>query len=69
MSNEQTALLERLVQVNEQILEKLFDIQNELSTITNELDWTKEHSHSKMQLEWLEEIDTKLYEISLSLGD
>jgi len=63
---ESIALLERLVQVNEEVMEALHDIKFEVSTIASELNWTKEHSHSKMHLNKLEEIESKLFDIELN---
>jgi len=67
MNEEVIALLERLVLVNENVLDTLCDIKSELATINEELDWTKEHSHSKMHLDKLEEIESKLFEIEINL--
>ncbi|WP_233010733.1 hypothetical protein [Rheinheimera faecalis] len=63
MNDTAIALLERLVFINENVLETLNDIKLELSAIKEELDWTKEHSHSKVQLDQLVEIQSILSEI------
>lgn len=67
MNEKVIALLERLVLVNENVLDTLCDIKSELATINEELDWTKEDSHSKMHLGKLEEIESKLFEIEINL--
>lgn len=65
MSDDVVVLLERLVQINERVLEKLDEVKLELSAITNELDWEKEHSHSKVHLDKLKEIESKLFNFEI----
>ncbi|MGS0698769.1 hypothetical protein [Shewanella sp. 30m-9] len=68
MMNEETnQYLQQLVSLNEGILEALFEIKSDIAEIKEELNWTKEHSHSKMHLDKLEEMDSKLFDISLNL--
>ncbi|GAA0538817.1 hypothetical protein GCM10009098_02940 [Rheinheimera aquimaris] len=69
MNEEANQYLQQLVSLNENILEALLDIKSDLTEIREELNWTKEHSHSKMHLDKLEEIDSKLFDISLSMPE
>lgn len=69
MNEEAKEYLQQLVSLNESILNALFDIKSDLSEIRDELNWTKEHSHSKVHLDKLEEIDAKLFDISLSMPE
>ena len=69
MNNEVNQYLQQLVSLNENILEALIDIKSDLGEIREELNWTSEHSHSKMHLDKLEEIDSKLFDISLSMPE
>jgi hypothetical protein len=50
-------------------LEALFDIKSDLAEVVEELDWSKELSHSKMHLDKLEEIDCKLFDLSLNMPE
>ena len=69
MNDEALELLSRLVSVNEEMLSTLEGIKDELSTLNDELNWTKEHSHSKMQLNKLEEIESRLFNIELNTSE
>lgn len=69
MNEETNQYLERLVSLNESILEALFDIKYDLADVIEELDWSKELSHSKMHLDKLEEIDCKLFDLSLNMPE
>ena len=53
-------LLERLISVNERILEKLEDIGSDIDSIKNELNWIEEHSYAKIVYDGLNEISNKL---------
>jgi hypothetical protein len=69
MNEETNQYLQQLVSLNEGILEALFEIKSDIVEIKEELNWTKEHSHSKMHLDKLEEIDSKLFDISINLPE
>lgn len=69
MNEETNQYLQKLVSLNESILETLFEIKTDLAEVKEELNWTKEHSHSKMHLDKLEEIDSKLFDISLNMPE
>lgn len=67
MNEETNQHLQMLVSLNERILEALFDVKSDLDEIKEELNWTKEHSHSNMQLERLQEIESTLVGISCNM--
>lgn len=69
MNEETNQYLQQLVSLNESILESLFEIKSDIAEVKEELNWTKEHSHSKMHLDKLEEIDAKLFSISIDLPE
>ncbi|HIF9252477.1 TPA: hypothetical protein ACX6RB_003630 [Photobacterium damselae] len=60
MDNKIEALLEKLVETNENVLSVLYGILSEIETITSELDWSKDNTHSRAHLERLESIDINL---------
>ena len=84
MSNDRIeALLEQLIEVNEEIKNYLFSIQYDISEIKDELSpykehsfasnlirelsWTEEHSHSSMIVKGFDELSEKLGSIEMSL--
>lgn len=69
MSNESIELLlERLININEAILDKLDDIKNEVTTIKDELDWSQDYSYAKIVNDGLNEITTKLEIIEMEVS-
>lgn len=56
-------LLERLISVNEQILEKLDDVKYELGAIKEEFNWVGNLTYGKMVNDSLSEITEKLINI------
>ncbi|WP_305811426.1 hypothetical protein [Photobacterium leiognathi] len=56
-------LLEKLISVNEQILETVIDIKSEVQNINKELNWVEEYSYAKMVYGSLKEIELKLFSI------
>jgi len=69
MNEEAIALLERLVLVNENILDTLSDIKFQLATLNDEFDWTKDNSYSKTHLDKLEEIEARIYSVELNISE
>jgi hypothetical protein len=69
MNDETTDLLERLIQVNKDMVETLYDIKSSLSIITNDLDIKKTGSYSRMHLIKLEEIESKLANIEINTSN
>lgn len=85
MSNDRIeALLEQLIEVNEEIKNHLFSIKWDISEIKaelspfkehsfasnviKELNWAEEHTHSSMMVKGFEELSEKLGGIELSLS-
>ncbi|MGA4532182.1 hypothetical protein ACPA1H_17740 [Ectopseudomonas chengduensis] len=61
-------LLEKLININEAILDKLDDVKYEVSTIKDELDWIKEHSYAKVVYDGIHEISSKLDTIEMGIS-
>ena len=62
-------LLERLITVNEQILETVTDIKSEVQDINKELNWVEEHSYAKVIYDGLNAIESKLDTIDLGISN
>ena len=62
-------LLERLITVNEQILETVIDIKSEVEDINKELNWVEEHSYAKVIYDGLNAIESKLDTIDLGISN
>lgn len=62
-------LLERLITVNEQILETVTDIKSEVQEINKELNWVEEHSYAKVIYDGLNAIESKLDTIDLGISN
>ncbi len=60
------ALLENLVSINAEILSTLQDIKADIGTIKNELDYTREDTHSGVHLDKLDQIESALADIELN---
>lgn len=56
-------LLERLIEVNESILNEMSEIKTGIEEIKDELNWVGDHSYAKMVYDGLNEIESKLSEI------
>ncbi|KAB2825909.1 hypothetical protein [Aliivibrio finisterrensis] len=62
-------LLERLITVNEQILETVTDIKSEVQEINKELNWVEEHSYAKVIYDGLNAIESKLDTIDSGISN
>ncbi|MEH0666018.1 hypothetical protein H4F18_06895 [Vibrio scophthalmi] len=62
-------LLEKLIAVNEQILETVLDIKTEVQDINKELNWVEEHSYAKVVYDSLNTIERKLDSIDSGISN
>ncbi len=58
------ALLSRLVEINENILESISEIKDEITEIKGELNWINDHSFASALLNRIDEASTKIDSMS-----